>query len=552
MNNNLLRKTQEWLRRNEWNAALGAALLAFALGLAGIRQQQLALGKPISWADAIYFSLRLFTFSFDLQGDGSPYASSPTALSFARYLAPIPVFYAGMKAVLLLASQRLALWRIRRWRNHALVFGAGRRGRLVALNLRSAGRQVIVVEKDPANETLAELRAAGVKIIAGSAVDGMCQQQARIEHASLVIALTSSEEANLEVALSAGRRCRGKSVLIQAHVSRQFAEEFESHPPFDKVREGVHVRFFDHTAAAARLLFREFGPGLAKPAGLSPRILLLGDGEVLIELLKAIVVQGQYAVSRGPEIRIVTSTEAYQRRFPAHHPQLNLVSRIEFVELTAAPPTLAEDVTPFDLAFVAFNHDAETIAASRRLLQAQPGMQGRIVACLRPSTNMLALLAVKEPVAGVVFRDLVALGCQTGVLLQDELDKAAKSVHERYVAAEIARGQSPQTNTSLVAWDDLPEALRQANRAQADHVPIKLAILKLASDPATLEALAEAEHRRWMAEKIISGWRHGATRDDSRKLHPSLKPYAELSEPEKQKDRDVILELVRKAKQESS
>jgi zinc/manganese transport system ATP-binding protein len=33
-----------------------------------------------------------------------------------------------------------------------------------------------------------------------------------------------------------------------------------------------------------------------------------------------------------------------------------------------------------------------------------------IVACLRPSSNMLALLNVAEPVPGVVFRDLVALG----------------------------------------------------------------------------------------------------------------------------------------------
>ena len=140
----------------------------------------------------------------------------------------------------------------------------------------------------------------------------------------------------------------------------------------------------------------------------------------------------------------------------------------------------------------------------------------------------------------MVFRDLVALGCQTDVLLQDELDKKAKTIHERYVSTEIARGITPQSNAILVAWDDLPEAMRQSNRAQADHEPIKLATLKIAKDPATIEALAEAEHRRWMAERVLSGWRYGSTRDNPRKRHPSLKPYAEISEDVKQKDRDVV------------
>ena len=87
--------------------------------------------------------------------------------------------------------------------------------------------------------------------------------------------------------------------------------------------------------------------------------------------------------------------------------------------------------------------------------------------------------------------------------------------------------------------------MRQANRAQADHFAIKAATLRRGMDAALLEALTEAEHRRWMAEKIVGGWRHGAVRDDARKLHPSLQPYAGLSEAEKQKDRDAVLAVAR-------
>ena len=55
-----------------------------------------------------------------------------------------------------------------------------------------------------------------------------------------------------------------------------------------------------------------------------------------------------------------------------------------------------------------------------------------------------------------------------------------------------------------------------------------------------IEALAIAGHRRWMAEKIVAGWRHAAVRDDSRRLYPSIRPYNELSEEEKQKDLNTV------------
>lgn len=92
----------------------------------------------------------------------------------------------------------------------------------------------------------------------------------------------------------------------------------------------------------------------------------------------------------------------------------------------------------------------------------------------------------------------------------------------------------------LVPWEELPEGLRQANRAQADNIPIKQRAAAISCSGDMIESLAIAEHRRWMAEKIVAGWRHAATRDDSRRLHPSIRPYDELSEDEKQKDRNTV------------
>ena len=538
-----------WFKRNEWNIVILAAVLAFLIGSLGVHQQQLAEGKMITWADAVYFSLRLFTFSYDLPGEGTPYAASSPLLQVARFLAPAAVFYAAFKGFLFAVSQQVNVWRLRRWRGHSVVCGAGKRGRLVALNLLAEGRQVVVVERDPANEAIGELRSAGVRVIVGSATDSVCQEQARMETAALVVALTTTEESNLEVALAASRRNNGLPVEIQAHASRRFAEEFERQPPFDRIRQGVHARFFDHEAAAARLLLQEFAtelvPALAQ-SGRSPRLLFSGDGTLLPELLSAAMVQCQYAYAGVPTLVVATTDGGRVRhRFPDQHPQLGQVADVKLVESTT--PALARleldslsGGAGFDLAFVACHNDVDTLSLARHLAQQEAVRTGRIVACLRPSGKVMRLLGAKLPIAGVEIRDLVELGCQADVLVHGDLDRKAKVIHEDYVKTQVAAGFTEATNPVLVGWEDLPESLRQANRAQADHLSIKLRTLTVSRSPETLEALAEAEHRRWMAEKILAGWCYGEQRDNTRKRHPSLKPYGQLSEAEKQKDRDTI------------
>jgi hypothetical protein len=62
---------------------------------------------------------------------------------------------------------------------------------------------------------------------------------------------------------------------------------------------------------------------------------------------------------------------------------------------------------------------------------------------------------------------------------------------------------------------------------------------------ALVEVLAENAHDAWAAERLAQGWRYGRQRDDARKLHPSLVPYADLPEAEKQIDRSMVLATVR-------
>ena len=55
--------------------------------------------------------------------------------------------------------------------------------------------------------------------------------------------------------------------------------------------------------------------------------------------------------------------------------------------------------------------------------------------------------------------------------------------------------------------------------------------------------LAKKEHERWLRSKLKTGWRYGDPRDDDRRLHPSVRPWEELPEDEKDKDRKTVEKL---------
>jgi ryanodine receptor 3 len=62
---------------------------------------------------------------------------------------------------------------------------------------------------------------------------------------------------------------------------------------------------------------------------------------------------------------------------------------------------------------------------------------------------------------------------------------------------------------------------------------------------ALLEQLAVNVHEAWQRTRLEQGWKHGPERSDRLKTHPSLVPYAELSEEEKEFDRRTAAETLK-------
>jgi class 3 adenylate cyclase/tetratricopeptide (TPR) repeat protein len=133
------------------------------------------------------------------------------------------------------------------------------------------------------------------------------------------------------------------------------------------------------------------------------------------------------------------------------------------------------------------------------------------------------------------------------------IEELAQAAHAAYCDESLARGETPATNNAIRPWEDLPDDLKEANRAQVADIPNKLRYLGYELAPshgllpsqirmidAQVEELSIIEHDRWMNNRIEQGWTFGPQRDNLRKLHPLIVPWEELSEPEKEKDRDTV------------
>jgi hypothetical protein len=139
----------------------------------------------------------------------------------------------------------------------------------------------------------------------------------------------------------------------------------------------------------------------------------------------------------------------------------------------------------------------------------------------------------------------------------DVLERLARAYHARYRSA-LGVGDR-DADTADRPWDELPEPLREANRASARAVAEHLTALGLTARPAPpgrrphvieldharVEAGARNEHDRWARHTRAQGYVHGPERDDGADppTHPDLVSWTELDEPTRDKDRARIREL---------
>lgn len=148
-------------------------------------------------------------------------------------------------------------------------------------------------------------------------------------------------------------------------------------------------------------------------------------------------------------------------------------------------------------------------------------------------------------------------GGSYAAIARPELEEHAMALHHSYVQSLGSELEDPER-----AWWDLEPWERAANREAAAHAQVKRhAWTHRGADD---ESLAETEHNRWMAEKLLAGWRFEAYPDDydqlceegdgrcrsavrremaRRRRRASLLPWSELEEEDRRKDLEQVASI---------
>ncbi len=111
----------------------------------------------------------------------------------------------------------------------------------------------------------------------------------------------------------------------------------------------------------------------------------------------------------------------------------------------------------------------------------------------------------------------------------------------------IAKPEEKNADMEKV-WLGLSPFIKSSNIASGDYHTIRLLAMEHKGSYAVDEEVCELEHIRWCRYHYLNHWSFGAGEDGKkdrvRKLHPCLVPFNDLSDVDKQKDKDAIETLL--------
>ncbi len=135
------------------------------------------------------------------------------------------------------------------------------------------------------------------------------------------------------------------------------------------------------------------------------------------------------------------------------------------------------------------------------------------------------------------------------------IDDLAREIHNEFRRKQ--RSKASAEDPAMQPWNKLSEHFRESNRLQAMHIPAKLRPIGYMFAPRTSNKpsatftedevlkLAIMEHDRFVAERLLAGWRRGKERDPKKKISPYLVPWEKLDPDAQKKDLDAVCAIPR-------
>lgn len=241
---NTTSRRRSWLRkfkilislRQFQNHAQSVLVFAFTLLLmiATATITYVCVNDKVSIVDALYFSVGMITGA---GGEEQVVENTPdgikifTAVMMLVGAGVIGIFYALLNDFVLGARFKQFIDAARvPVKHHHIVCGLGGIGIQIVNQLHCHGHEVVVIERDLNNRFLNIVRAMGIPVIHGDASLSAILTAANVQRAEALLAVTSDDTVNLEIALSAKSLVSKLPVVVRnqdPEFSRMVQQVFE-------------------------------------------------------------------------------------------------------------------------------------------------------------------------------------------------------------------------------------------------------------------------------------------------------------------------------------
>ena len=567
------KKLKRWFGDYKWPLIGFMWVVAIALGYLGFSKYFSAIGETRSSWDIFYRTLQLFALE-----SGFVSGSVGWELQIARFLVPAAAAYTAAQALAIIFREQLQLFRVRFLKDHIVICGLGRKGLLLSGGFREREEQVVVIEQDEDNGLLGNCREQGAIILIGNAADPVLLRKARVNKAKYVISVCGGDGANAEVAVHARELVwdrKGKALSCLIHISDfQLCNLLREREIRLGKLDAFRLELFNVFESGARILLDDYPPfsKMGEDYNYRPHLVVVGMGR-MGESLVVNAARNWWDRDKksGERLRItLIDREAGKKKesLCLRYPQLERVCDLRPVEVDIQVPEFERAEFLFDdqgrcdvtMVYVCLDDDSNALGAALMIRQQVRALEIPIVIRMTQDAGLATLLRGKED-KPEGFANLHAFGlfdhtCTPDLISRCTYEILARAIHEDYFRIERAKGHTPETNPSAVPWGELEETYKKSNRRAAEHIRVKLDAIgcdiaittdwdtpRFEFTPEEVELLAQMEHERWVEEKLSDRWRYNPTKDLEKKTIPYLVPWDDLSETDKDKDRNQVRNL---------
>jgi hypothetical protein len=547
-------------RRRAWWALLIIGSASFLLSYVAFfiaEYSDKPLG-PATFIEPLYSSAQLLILHMS---HGELPAHGPHGLFLIARLLAVAFAADGVLLVTLIFSRQLRLWWTVRRGNHIVICGLSGAGLELAEDARRRGDRVVVIDPE---SSAAGIRAeeSGASLIPGSPAEPQLLRKAGVHSATLLLAATDDDSANIAAVVRAREAAPGKPLSAFVHIADpQLRVQLRRQRTFrsDGPAPATIFNVFDNSA---RLLLRDYPLDHVRIRPESEQVvqpIVIGFGRMGEAVLTRAALTGHYANLKRLRTKVIDrQADRKEKLFRSRYPHFADVADTQFIQADAEEPETQAQIAALcagsadtiSTIVIAFDDPLRGLSIALSLLD---GLRSYVPIRLRLKDNssLAALLPPGRITAFGSLRD----ACKRKSWLDSELDVMARTLHEDYLRKLPEAERSQPESRNSYPWNLLDDDLVESNRQAADHIPVKLRAVDCHTaargnqdDPRVLvdrfegvdlELLSKMEHRRWMAERFLAGWTSGP-KDVEKRLSPYLIEWEDLPPNIQDYDRNSV------------